>query len=328
MKSLGKKLIVLSFVFALICSIVIFIYLRSLQTPKDIVEKITILVAAEDIPPRIEISEKMLKEIEVPKDPIFNVYIKEQSQIVGKYTKETIRKDEGFREEKLLQKNGNEKELAFHIDAKHRAVTLNVNGEAGVANLLKSGDYVDVVVFLAEKKEEQVIVRPDMAKILLQNVRVLAVDRQMYRTEDKQEETEIPDNFLVTLAVPVADIEKLVLAEDIGNIKLVLRPLDKEDNKDTKGTSWQEISINDTEDKEEVPSKDGGASIPSNNTDSKGTEKEKKFTYYTVKRGDTLRSISIEFYGDPEKYSLIQEYNRIPNRNRIINGEVIKIPTL
>lgn len=328
MKSLGKKLIMLSFIFALICSVVIFVYLRSLKTPKETLEKVTIIVAAEDISPRIEIKEKMLREIQVPKDSIFDSYIKEKSEILGKYTKEIIRKDEGFRVEKLLQQKGNEKELAFNIDAKHRAVTLSVNGEAGVANLLKSGDYVDVVVFLGEKREGDQVVRSDMAKILLQNLRVLAVDRQILRTEEKEEELPIPDSFLVTMSVPVTDIEKLVLAEDIGNIKLVLRPLGSEDSDDTKGTTWQELAVIVSEDKEQVPPVNIEPPSTAESSSSDKNNTEKKFTYYTVRRGDTLRSISAYFYGDPEKYSLIQEFNKISNKNRIINGEVIKIPTL
>jgi pilus assembly protein CpaB len=328
MKSLGKKLIVLSFIFALICSLVIFLYLNSLRKPKETIKKITIIVAAEEIPARTQIDKKMLKEIEVPEDAIFDSYIKKASDIVGNYSKVTILKDEGFNKEKLLEEKGNENELAFNIESKHRAVTVNVSGEAGVANLLKSGDYVDVVVYLPEKKEGQVTIRPDLTKMMLQNAKVLAVDKVLYRTETEEEEGEeekkMPNTFLVTLSVPVEDIERLVLAEDIGNIELILRPLEKEDNNKTDGAIWQEILIDDTDEVEEEPSKNGDTSKSSDNS----SQKDQKFTYYTVKKGDTLRSISNAHYGDPEKYKFIQEFNKLPNKNHIINGEVIKLPTL
>lgn len=330
MKGLGKKLILLSFIFALICSVVIFIYLKSLKTPKEIIEKITILVAEEDIPPRVEINKKMIKEIEVPKDEIFDVYIKETSDIVGKYTKETIRRDEGFREEKLLQEDGDDNELAFNIDAKHRAVTLNANGEAGVANLLKPRDYVDVVVYLPEKVENGVVVRPDMTKMIIQNLKVLAIDKELYRKEavNAEEEKKPTDTFLVTLSVPVVEIERLVLAEDIGNIKLVLRPLDKEGNSDTEGAIWQDISADPSKYKTDIPLENGENPKPSSGNSSTSNNQQTKYTRYTVKKGDTLRSISEAFYGDPDKYKLIQDFNKISNKNHIINGEVIKIPTL
>ena len=72
-----------------------------------------------------------------------------------------------------------------------------------------------------------------MAKIILQNIEILAVDKQLNReekTNDKAIDKEKTlTNFLVTLSVPTSEIEKLVLAESIGSIKLALRPL-KDDN--------------------------------------------------------------------------------------------------
>ena len=40
---------------------------------------------------------------------------------------------------------------------------------------------------------------------------------------------------------------------------------------------------------------------------------------YTVKHGDTLKSISREFYGDENKYTIIKEANNIQNENLICN---------
>lgn len=47
---------------------------------------------------------------------------------------------------------------------------------------------------------------------------------------------------------------------------------------------------------------------------------------YTVQRGDTLRGIALQFYGDPAQYVLIQEANNIANPNQISVGQVLEIP--
>lgn len=47
---------------------------------------------------------------------------------------------------------------------------------------------------------------------------------------------------------------------------------------------------------------------------------------YTVQQGDTLSSISKEFYGTPMKYKEIQEANKISNPNDITLGMKLSIP--
>ena len=323
MKSVGKKLILLSFFLALIATITVFVYLQSLNTNKGAVKKITILVAKETIAPRSIIESKMLKETQVPDDSIFNEYIMDSSKIIGKYTKDAVMKNEGFRSENLISKNSDE--ISLMIGSNNRAISINVTGASAVSDLLKSGDHVDIVVSLPEKKEGNVTVMPQSSKILLRNIQVLAVDKTINREDTTKAKTDIqqkvPPTFLVTLDVALLDIEKLVLAEDIGSLKLVLRPLAKEANVDTKGAVWQDLTtpISDS-------NKDG-AIVKDNALVSPVSEPLDKVISYTIKRGDNLKSISLTFYGDKEKFYLIKEANNIQNENLILVGEVIKIPT-
>lgn len=59
-------------------------------------------------------------------------------------------------------------------------------------------------------------------------------------------------------------------------------------------------------------------------TAASGTEVQ--YELYTIKRGDSLMSISRQFYGVESKYKLIQEFNNIADPNQIQAGQVIKIP--
>jgi len=102
-------------------------------------------------------------------------------------------------------------------------------------------------------------------------------------------------------------------------LKLILRPLDKESNVVTKGAVWQDLTTptsNSTKDVAIAKVKDPTPPI------SKPLD---KVISYTVKRGDTLKTISLAFYGDPEKFYLIKQENKIQNENQILVGEVIKI---
>ena len=323
MKTLGKKLFLASFILAIIASGFVYIYLRSLDNTEVKVNKVKILVAAQNIPPRTLIEKKMVKEIEISEDSEFGQFISDKNEIVGKYSKETILVDERFHKDKLLGEL--EKELSMKISGNNRAVSLFVNGEAGVADLIRPGDFVDVIVYLPELKENDRIVRPDLTKIILQNIQVLSIDKTQYRDED--ERVEIPNAFLTTLSVPVFEVEKLVLAEDIGNIKLALRPLDGDYIHQTDGFIWQEFMLDDFSKMKDMfqqyeVKKDEGTVV---NEEEYNYE---KYYYYTIQYGDTLSKISQKFYGDTDKYELIQQVNRIEDEDKIIAGTGIKIPVL
>jgi nucleoid-associated protein YgaU len=51
-----------------------------------------------------------------------------------------------------------------------------------------------------------------------------------------------------------------------------------------------------------------------------------KTELYTVKRGDTLESVSRQFYGDPSKWNFIRLVNGL-DRTRLREGEVLRIPS-
>lgn len=309
MKKVGKQLILISFFLAVIASAVLFIYLNSFNNSKHqkvAVKKITVLVAAQAIPPRTKIDNKMIKEVQVTDDDIFKDCIKSPSLIIGKYTKESMSKNEVFYKEKLFGSDGTE--FSLSIKPGHRAISLNVTGDSAVSYLIQPEDYVDIIAYLSEKKDGQKTIRPETAKLILQNIEVLAIDRQS--DKDVKQPDKMPSNFLITLSVPISDIEKIVLAEDIGNLKLALRPLNGEDDIETEGATWQQLlNVNTSEDS-------------TDSEDTSGTEE----TQYTVKKGDTLKSISQFFYGDPDKYILIKAANNIENEDIILTGEILTIP--
>ena len=82
MKNTGKRLIIISFMLAVVSSVAIFLYLKPLKTPNTIAKEKTILVATETILPRTLIEKKMVKEINVPDNAIFENYIVDSTNII------------------------------------------------------------------------------------------------------------------------------------------------------------------------------------------------------------------------------------------------------
>ena len=144
----------------------------------------------------------------------------------SKFARETIYSEQPIHPNAIIEEVTDE--LSLKISGNNRAVTVNVNGSSGVDGLIKPGDYVDVILFLPQIEEQSRIVRPDIAKLFLQKIEVLAIDQKLYRTEEtdaEAEETDTSSSYFVTLAIPVMDVEMLVLAKDIGLIELALRQI-------------------------------------------------------------------------------------------------------
>lgn len=234
MKGTVRKLILISFVLALLAAGAIYMYLQSISTASANLESTrTIYVANETIPARTKIDAKMLKPVQVTNESIMNQYISETSSIIGKYAKETIYANEGFLSNKLVDQN--QGEMSLRVPVGHRAVSINVSGSSGVSHLIKPMDRVDIVSFL-----NQSIAGQDVSKIVLQNITILAVDKQLDR--QTRDDGTVPNSFLVTLSVPSQDVEKLVLAENIGNIKLVLRNVEDNNNSPSRLANWRDLT--------------------------------------------------------------------------------------
>ncbi len=197
-----------------------------------------------------------------------------------------------------------------------RAVSIMVNKNAGVSDYVRPGDRVDIFMYLPELTEQQVVIRPEITKLMLQNIEVLSVRKNSNRKFAEEEEA--TNMYDMTIAVPVLEIEKLYLVQNVGDIKLALRPFSGDTFYNSYGTIWEELLIDKemkhrnffpeygvqenlaivTEDKlgeyeELVDDYDGPppstGPIPEN---------PDEYDIYTVVYGDTLIKISKTYYDD------------------------------
>lgn len=205
----------LAVIFALLAAGVVYLYLESLQEKmKADLEYTTVIVAKDYIPPQTKVTGEMIATMEIPMSQVRDDILLEEEQILGTTTKTPVFSGEPFLEQKLASPGEANNGLAYTISPGKRAVTVAVNEVVGVGNMILPEDNVDVIAVLEKEEGGNKV---SFAILCLQNIRVLTVGQEMSTNE-----TVIKANT-VTLEVTPAEAQKLVLAEEKGLIRLLLR---------------------------------------------------------------------------------------------------------
>jgi pilus assembly protein CpaB len=111
------------------------------------------------------------------------------------------------------------RDLSTLVQPGRRAVTINLK-DGGMAALLRPGDSVDVIAVAEVRGESRV------AKVLLQNVLVLAVGSSTAvdpKADAQPRELREGD---VTLSVTLAEAQQLALARERGELSVAVRNVD------------------------------------------------------------------------------------------------------
>ncbi len=131
---------------------------------------------------------------------------------------------------------GQRASLSTLIDTDSKAVTIRVNDVHGVAGFVQPDDRVDVMITRAKssddpKKSEE----SAFADVLLQNIRVLAIDQLADRRN------KIRPAKVVTLEVNTIQAQKLILGSRVGQLSLALRPAGFSARETTRRVNIQDI---------------------------------------------------------------------------------------
>ena len=119
--------------------------------------------------------------------------------------------------------------LAAKLPAGRRAVTMAVSAISGVSGLVEPGDYVDIIaIFDLGRSAREVVTE---ARFILQRSLVVAVDQDTGGVRVEQEGGQPPGTQTaqrrlaqtVTLALIPEDSQKLLLAQELGRLYLILR---------------------------------------------------------------------------------------------------------
>ena len=224
-----KLYFVLAVVFALVAAGGVYLYMENLeQETRQDLEYGTMLVTRDYIPMRTVVTSDMLETKEVPLSQVRNDALKDKDEIAGSITKTPFYPGEPFLQEKLASPGDAGNSLSYNIASGKRAVSVAVNEVIGVGYMVLPGDRVDVIVVMEKEEttvihgeEGQVIDREEertyTSEICAQDLKVLAVNQTMAADQESLEAT------TVTLEVSPDEAQKLVLADERGVIRLLLR---------------------------------------------------------------------------------------------------------
>jgi pilus assembly protein CpaB len=181
-----------------------------------------VVVAARDLKPGDKLQSNMLKVVEWPGNIVPKGAFLSKEPLLQKDKLRTvaiaIAENEPLLEHKLSQSGANG--LVSKLSESMNAVTIRVNDVAGVAGFVGPGDHVDVFLTYNNQSAEALPQRGGNRAgvvVLLQNVRVLAVDQ----VTERKATTSPPK--AVTLEVNTEDAQKLILASSIGQLSLALK---------------------------------------------------------------------------------------------------------
>jgi pilus assembly protein CpaB len=127
--------------------------------------------------------------------------------------------------------NGAKASLSSIIDNDKRAVTIRVDDVSGTAGFITPADRVDVM--MTRNAEGQTAPHTE---ILLQNIKVLAVDQEANEHTDKPIVVKA-----VTLEVSPEEAQKIALARTVGQLSLSLRNLANGDAVQTRTISVRDL---------------------------------------------------------------------------------------
>lgn len=151
----------------------------------------------------------------------------------GRVTRRPVAKGEPILEMALFEP-GAEAGLGAVIAADHRAVSVKVDSVIGVAGFVKPGARVDVLATLRRVDRERAI---PMSKVILQGVRVLAVDQKLEEARDREPELV----NVVTLEVGPEDAQRLIYAAHEGRLQLALRTPGDDEVVETRGVDVADL---------------------------------------------------------------------------------------
>jgi len=186
-------------------------------------ETVPIYVALHNINLGDPIEAGMLSLQEWPKDKVPRGVMSNLTDIEGRRPRTAIIEGEPILEGKLLAQ-GQIADPIKSIPPDMRLKTIAVDAEKSAAGLLGPGDRVDVQLFV--QKNERQGIPSTRSKVIMQNIRVFAVDQTVQRAPDGSEERTIAKT--VSLMLTPEQASKLSLAEQIGEISLIPRNPDDE----------------------------------------------------------------------------------------------------
>jgi pilus assembly protein CpaB len=192
-----------------------------------------VVVAAQDIPEGHMIDKIALTTGQWPVQTLPAGAFSSVDSVVGRVTRVPVFQGEPIVPGRLAPV-GTTGGLEIKIAPGKRAMSVKINDVAGISGLIQPNSRVDVLVNIRDDRSEK---ETQVAKLFMENMRVLSVGQQVTRGDDGK-----PINATTaTLEVTPDEAERLAIAMGQGSIALVLRGYGDPDSIKTKGATSSDV---------------------------------------------------------------------------------------
>jgi pilus assembly protein CpaB len=192
-----------------------------------------VVVAAQDSPEGIAIDKLALTTGQWPVQTLPAGAFSSVDSVVGRVTRVPVFQGEPIVPGRLAPV-GTTGGLEIKIAPGKRAMSVKINDVAGISGLIQPNSRVDVLVNIKDDRNEK---DTQVAKLFMENMRVLSVGQQVTRGDDGK-----PINATTaTLEVSPEEAERLAIAMGQGSIALVLRGYGDPDSIKTNGATSADV---------------------------------------------------------------------------------------
>jgi len=245
-------IVIVALIMGLMAAMGVFIYINNVKTQvKEEGKLVEVLVAKKNIPPGLSMEDILNRDMadteKVPQKYVASDAISSPEKVREQYSVISISEGEQLTVSKFRAstKTG----LAYKIPDNLRAVSVAVDEVIGVADMIRPGDHVDIIATLSFPSYTGTTGKNVVTRVLLQNIEVLAVGREITSIEVEKEDAETTNETkaqetvkrTVTFAVSSSDAEKLVFAEEEGSVWLALLPATEAKTVSTGGQTYDSI---------------------------------------------------------------------------------------
>jgi pilus assembly protein CpaB len=192
-----------------------------------------VVVARLDVPTASTLDALGLAMVEWPREHVPTGALGSVEAATGRVARRPIAAGEPILESALFER-GTGGGLGAVIEPSRRALSVKVDSVIGVAGFVKPGSRVDVLTTLRRVDQEKAT---PYSKVILQDVRVLAVDQKLEEARDGKPELV----SVVTLEVDPAQAEHLIYAAHEGRLQLALRTHGDADMVETTGANVADV---------------------------------------------------------------------------------------
>jgi pilus assembly protein CpaB len=214
-------------------------YLIAAQKPNEPTGTSKIAVAAVPLAFGVDVTPDKIRFVDYPNGSIPPGSFRDLSQLLPEGKRRVALLPIGVNEPILASKlsgSGAGASIAALLPDGMRAATVRINDVSGVAGFIQPNDTVDVLITRTLPGGDQ---RTQANDILLQNIRVIAMDQNAKNANGTPAVART-----ATLEVTPLDAQKLALAQEVGNLSLLLRKPGEANNPVVETVSLNDLRYN------------------------------------------------------------------------------------